>query len=241
MAIVISVRLVPQLVPQDDVLRRSSLRAAARCAWRPGALFAAVLGGLYFGLFTAQEAAAVGTGFAFFFWLASGKASFKGLLEATRDAVGGSAVLYLILIGASVFGSFVNLSDAPTAILGAIDPQVLPHWLILLLLVILYLILGSIFDTVAALVITVPFVIPIILALDGNLIWWSIVTLSLVEIGMITPPIGMNVFVLKGVLGDQVNIGTIFKGVIPFLLADMTRLLLLIAFPVITLWPPGHS
>lgn len=81
----------------------------------------------------------------------------------------------------------------------------------LLLLVIMYLVLGGNFDTVAALVITVPFVIPIVVALGGDLVWWGIVTLSLVEIGMITPPIGMNNFVLKGVLGDEVRIGTIFR------------------------------
>lgn len=238
-AIFIYVRLVPGQAPEADAGRRLGLRAAAHRAGRPGALFAVVLGGLYGGLFTAQEAAAVGAGFAFLFWLWSGKASLAGLIEATRDAVSGSAVLYLILIGANTFGSFVNLSNAPAAILSAIDPEILPAWIILLLLVIMYLILGSIFDTVAALVITVPFVIPIIVALDGNLIWWGIVTLSLVEIGMITPPIGMNVFVLKGVLGGQVEIGAIFRGVVPFLLADLVRLFLLIAFPAISLWLPG--
>jgi C4-dicarboxylate transporter DctM subunit len=235
-AIMIYVRIVPGQAPLTDTTQRFSLTAALRRAWRPGALFAAVLGGLYGGLFTAQEAAAVGAGFAFLFWLASGSASFSGLIEATRDAVSGSAVLYLILIGANAFGSFVNLSGAPTAILSAIDPAVMPAWLVLLILVVMYLILGSVFDTVAALVITLPFVIPIIIALDGNLIWWGIVTLSLVEIGMITPPIGMNVFVLKGMLGDQVKIGTIFRGIVPFLIADMLRLLLLISFPSITLF-----
>ncbi|MEW5423342.1 TRAP transporter large permease subunit [Amorphus sp. 3PC139-8] len=235
-AIIVSTRLVPRQVPAaSDADRLAPGRVAAK-AWRPMALFLTVLGGLYGGIFTVQEAAAVGAGLAFLFWLASGKATARGLMDATRDAVTNSGALYLILIGAGAFGSFLNLSGAPAAILGTINPDTLPHWLVLVLLVAMYLVLGSVFDTVAALVITVPFVIPIILQMDGNLIWWGVVTLSLIEIGMITPPIGMNVFVLKGVLGSEVPIGAIFRGVLPFLMADLCRLALLISFPAIALW-----
>ncbi len=238
-AIIIATRLSPALAPASDHDQRFAPMQALRSAWRPTLLFTCVLGGLYGGVFTAQEAAAVGAGLAFVFWLASGKASVRGLMNATRDAVTMSARLYLILIGAGVFGSFLNLSGAPGAIMNLIDPNVLPVWLVLTLLVVMYLVLGSVFDTVAALVITVPFVIPIIIAMDGNLVWWGVVTLSLVEIGMITPPIGMNVFVLKGVLGDDVSIATIFRGVVPFLMADLLRIVVLIAFPALSLWLPS--
>jgi len=103
----------------------------------------------------------------------------------------------------------------------------------------MYLILGSVFDTMAAVLVTAPFIIPLVTAMGYDLIWWGIVTLSLVEIGMITPPIGMNVFVMQSVIAREVPLGTIFRGTLPFLVADMIRLLLLILFPIITLWLPG--
>lgn len=239
-AVLVLVRLRPNLAPltDDDDAPVSPVRAILT-AWRPILLFLSVVGGLYGGLFNVQEAAAAGTGFAFFFWLLSGRASARGLLRSIRDAVGTSAVLYTIIIGANIFGSYLTYAGVTNAILALIDPAVMPAWQILLILVIMYLILGSVFDTVAAMVVTVPFVIPIIVALNYDLIWWGVVTLTIIEIGMITPPVGMNVFVMKSLVGDEVPITTIFKGVAPFLVADGIRLFLLIAFPIITLWLPA--
>ncbi|ARP97893.1 TRAP transporter large permease subunit [Pseudorhodoplanes sinuspersici] len=231
------VRLKPELAPEGAETKTSRLKAMF-IAWRPGLLFLLVIGGLYGGLFTAQEAAAVGTGFAFLFWLLSGRASWHGLFTAVRAAATTSATLYLLIVGANIFGAFLNLAGITNAVLSIIDPATTPAWLILVILVAMYLVLGSVFDTVAALIITVPFVVPIISALGYDLIWWGVVTLTLVEIGMITPPIGMNVFVMKSLVGKEVPISTIFKGVVPFLIADSIRLLLLILFPVITLWLP---
>ncbi|GEO86943.1 MULTISPECIES: TRAP transporter large permease subunit [Alphaproteobacteria] len=238
-AILVYVRIRPDVAPLIDDGREVSPVRAILTAWRPILLFLCVIGGLYGGLFNAQEAAAAGTGFAFVFWLVSGRASVAGLLESIRDAVGTSAVLYIIIIGANIFGAYLNFAGVTNAVLSVIEPGVTPAWLILLILVIMYLILGSVFDTVAAIVVTVPFVIPIIVALDYDLIWWGVVTLTLVEIGMITPPVGMNVFVMKSQVGDEVSITTIFKGVVPFLMADGVRLFLLISFPIITLWLPA--
>jgi len=237
-AVMILVRVRPDLAPPPDKSLRFAPFAALRRAWRPILLFACVLGGLYGGVFTVQEAAAAGTGFAFVFWLFSGQASVSGLLKAITEAAGTAAGLYLLIVGANIFGAYLNLAGVSRAILMIIDPTVMPAWLILTLLVVMYLVLGSIFDTVAALVVTVPFVIPIILAMDYDLIWWGVVTLALVEIGMITPPIGMNVFVMKSLVRDEVSITTIFRGVVPFLCADMVRLVLLITIPTLTLWLP---
>lgn len=230
--------LRPDLAPLPDrTVSRHPVRGLLG-AWRPVLLFLLVVGGLYGGLFTTQEAAAVGTGFAFIFWLISGKASGNGLFKAARDAVTTSATLYLLIIGATIFSAFLNLAGITNAVLSLIEPATTPAWVAIFILVWMYLILGSIFDTVAALVVTVPFVIPIITAFNYDLIWWGIITLSLVEIGMITPPIGMNVFVMKSLVGDEIPIKTIFKGALPFLVADSFRVLLLIAFPIITLWLP---
>jgi len=238
-AVMILVRLHPSLAPPPDKSLRFAPIGAVKRAWRPILLFVCVLGGLYGGIFTVQEAAAAGTGFAFVFWLFSGRASVSGLSGAISGAAGTAAGLFLLIVGANIFGAYLNLAGVTMAILSIIDPATMPGWLILSILVIMYLVLGSVFDTVAALVVTVPFVIPIILAMDLDLIWWGIVTLALVEIGMITPPIGMNVFVMKSLVRDEVSITTIFRGVMPFLAADMVRLILLITIPALTLWLPG--
>jgi tripartite ATP-independent transporter DctM subunit len=241
-AIIIQVRVKPELAEisgaTDEPAGAVSPLRAVVSAWRPVLLFLLVVGGLYGGLFTTQEAAAVGAGFAFMFWLISGRASWEGLVQVGRDAVATSATLYLLIIGASVFGAFLNLAGITQAILAFIDPATTPGWLAITALVIMYLLLGSVFDTVAALVVTAPFVIPIVSAFHYDLIWWGIITLSLIEIGMIHPPVGMNVFVIKSVVKD-VDLTTIFKGVIPFLIADGIRLILLIVFPIITLWLPN--
>lgn len=238
-SVLIQVRLRPDLAPVPDSSETFAPFRALRIAWRPITLFLAVLGGLYGGVFTVQEAAAVGAGFSFVAWLMSGRASVSGLFEALRDAAGTSAGLYLLIIGANIFGSHLNFAGMAQALEAVINPDTLPAWAVLTLLAIMYLVLGSIFDTVAAVVITVPFVLPIILSMGFDPIWWGIVTLTLVEIGMITPPIGMNVFVMKAVVGNRVRLSTIFGGVLPFLAADMLRMVLLIAFPAISLWLGG--
>jgi tripartite ATP-independent transporter DctM subunit len=238
-SILIQVRIRPAIAPAPDPTDSFAPIRALRIAWRPIILFAAMLGGLYGGVFTAQEAAAVGAGFAFLAWLSSGRASLADLFEALRDAAGTSAGLYLLVIGANIFGSYLNFAGMPQALAAVINPEILPVWAVLSLLTLMYLVLGSIFDSVAAVVVTVPFVLPIILSMGFDPIWWGVVTLTLVEIGMISPPIGMNVFVMKAVVGDQVKISTIFRGVMPFLAADLLRMVLLIAFPVLSLWLVG--
>ena len=238
-SVLVQVRLRPDLAPAPDGSEPFAPIRALRIAWRPIALFLAVLGGLYGGVFTVQEAAAVGAGFSFVAWLMSGRASVGGLFEALRDAAGTSAGLYLLIIGANIFGSHLNFTGMAQALEAVINPDTLPAWVVLTLLAIMYLVLGSIFDTVAAVVITVPFVLPVILSMGFDPIWWGIVTLTLVEIGMITPPIGMNVFVMKAVVGNRVKLSTIFGGVLPFLAADLFRMVLLIAFPAISLWLGG--
>lgn len=237
--VVVVVRLKPELAPESGEKPPFAPLRALACAWRPIILFGLVVGGLYAGVFTVQEAASVGTALSFVFWLFSGRANFRGLFGALTDAMSTTAMVFVIIVGAYIFGAFLNLAGITTAVLGLIDIEATPAWLIIAFLVLMYLVLGSVFDAVAALLVTVPFVIPIIVALDLDVIWWGIITLTLVEIGMITPPMGMNVFVMKGMVGDRVPMQTIFKGVVPFLMADSVRLAVLLAFPVITLWLPS--
>ena len=146
-SVLIQVRLRPDAAPVPDSSETFAPVYALRIAWRPITLFLAVLGGLYGGVFTVQEAAAVGAGFSFVAWLMSGRASVSGLFEALRDAAGTSAGLYLLIIGANIFGSHLNFAGMAQALEAVINPDTLPAWAVLTLLAIMYLVLGSIFDT----------------------------------------------------------------------------------------------
>ena len=238
-AAAIVVRINPQLAPGVEKFDATVARKALVQAWRPVVLFVLVLGGLYGGYFTTQEAASVGAALALIFALLSkdfDRAKFK---ESLVDTAMNSGAIYVIFIGANIFANFMSFSDVARMVLSFVDINTTPHWLVLFSLVVFYLLLGTVFDTLAAVLVTTPLVIPLIIGMDYDLIWWGIVTLSLVEVGMITPPLGMNVFVMRSVVGERLSLNTIFKGIVPFLFADLFRIFLLVVFPSITLWLPS--
>ena len=140
-------------------------------------------------------------------------------------------------MGASIFAYFVTLSHLPDAVVTGIKGLGLPPLGVIFLFVLMYLVLGSVFDTVAAMVITLPFVFPVIVDLGYDPVWWGVVNVVAMEIGMITPPIGMNVFVLHGV-AKTLPLKTIFAGILPFFCADVVRLSVIAVFPTIVLWLP---
>lgn len=238
-AIMIAVRLKPELAPTVDKFDWPYARKALVQAWRPTLLFLMVLGGLYGGVFTTQEAASVGAILAFLFAITTRGFTWQKFKESLMDTALNAGAIYVIFMGANIFASFMSFSDVASLILELVNIDTTPHWLILLALVVIYLLLGTVFDTLAAVLVTTPLVVPLILGMDYDLIWWGVVTLSLVEIGMITPPLGMNVFVMRSVVGDRLELATIFKGVVPFLIADLVRITLLVCFPIITLWLPS--
>ena len=238
-AIMISIRLRPELSPAPSGFDTRMFLRALLAAWRPILLFTLVLSGLYGGVFTTQEAAAVGAVLALVFALFSPEFTLRGFWNSLAEAAVNSAAIYVVVAGANMFAAYLTMTDITTTVLTVVDLNTTPYWLILLCIVIMYLILGSVFDTMAAVLVTAPFIIPLITAMGYDLIWWGIVMLSLVEIGMITPPIGMNVFVMQSVIAREVPLSTIFRGTVPFLMADVVRLLLLILFPIISLWLPG--
>ncbi len=239
LAIFISVRLKPSLAPDVEEFDWKVARAAMVKAWRPVLLFALVLGGLYGGMFTTQEAASVGALLSFVFAVGTKGFTLDKFKASLIDTGINAGAIYVIFIGANIFASFMSFTDITQLVLSLVDINTMPHWLILLGLVLFYLLLGTVFDTLAAVLVTTPLVVPLIVGMDYDLIWWGVVTLSLVEIGMITPPLGMNVFVMRSVVGDRLPLSTIFRGVTPFLMADLVRVILLTVFPVITMWLPG--
>ena len=208
-------------------------------------LFAFIMIGIYGGFFTPTEAAGMGAGASVLVALALRTMSFRDFLAATFDSVRATAMIFAVIIGAELFTNFINFAGLPDALAGLVAEFELPAWAVIAMIIVIYLILGCVLESLSMILLTVPVFYPLMyelpftneLLLDPEyaLIWFAIVVVVVTEISLITPPVGMNVFVLKSVLRD-VSLGTIFKGVLPFWIADIVRLVLLIAVPWLSLW-----
>ncbi len=233
----ILVKRNPEIGPAGGRLSWAERAGVLKESWGVLLLLGAVIGGIYGGVFTVTEAASLGAGLAFAFTVVRGKLTMASFWEVLKDTASNSAMIYLIIAGASIFSHFITISKMPDALVAAITAMALPPLAVIFVLMVVFLILGSIFDTVAAMVITMPFIFPLIINLGYHPIWWGIVLVMVIEVGMITPPIGMNVFVIFGV-ADGIPLKTIFKGILPFFYADLLRITLIILFPALTLWLP---
>lgn len=201
-------------------------------------LFVVVMGGMYGGAFTPTEAAGIGAfgAFTISYWKRS--MSLARLEKALVDTVHTSGSIFAILIGATVLSNFINMTGAPESFAEAVRAMELgPTW-ILLGIIVLYIILGCFFETLSVLLITLPVFLPLILGAGIDLIWFGVLVVVTVELGLITPPFGMNVFVMAS-SARGIDTGVVFRGLIPFICADLVRLGLLIAFPIISLYLPG--
>jgi TRAP-type C4-dicarboxylate transport system permease large subunit len=190
-------------------------------------------------VFTATEAGAVGGGFAFLFALARGRLKGDAFWRVMGDVARNTALIYMLLFGAVAFSFFIGVTQLPQVLVAFIQEQHLAPIVVISLLLVIYLLLGFFMDPITTLFITVPVVLPLVVSLGYDPIWWGIITIAAVEVGLIHPPFGLNAFIIKGVAGDDVTIGTIFRGIVPFLAADFVKLALLVAFPIIALWLPG--
>ena len=236
--VALMVRLRPGLGPAAPRLPWRVRLAELRHAGPIALLLVAVLGGAMFGVFTATEAAAVGAALAFFFAVMRRRLTRPRFWEALTDTASNTAMVYVIIAGAALFSYFVTLSQAPAALVGAIGESGVPGPVVIALLLAMFIVLGAVFDEVAALVITMPFVLPLVTSLGYDPVWWGIINVVVCELGMIVPPIGINVFLIHGLARD-IPLASIYRGVAPFIAADGLRLALLAAFPAITLWLPS--
>lgn len=209
-----------------------------RNVWATLLLFAFVIGGIYGGLFTATEAAGMGAAGAFLIGIArrrlSGPDILRSLLEATRT----TAAVFTVLIGAILFGYFLTITQTPQKVTEFLTGLGIGRYGVLALIMIMYLVLGCLMDALAMIILTVPIIFPVVVALGFDPIWFGVIIVMTVELGLIHPPVGMNIFVIKSVVED-VKISTIFYGVLPFIITDILRLILLIAFPILALWLPS--
>jgi len=236
--VMLYVRLAPGAAPPTRTRDPGELGATARQCVPVGILFALVMGGLYFGVFTDTESAAVGAFGAFLFAAWRGKLGRGAFWAVMAETTATTAMIYALIFGAQIFSFFVGVStltQSATAWVGSLNLSPLAVMAVILLG---YLALGSLMEAFAVMVITVPIVTPLVLSLGFDLVWWGIIMLIVVEVGMIHPPLGLNVFVLKSITPD-VPLWTIYRGVLPFCAADLIKLILLVLIPAITLWLPG--
>ena len=219
---------------------RTTLRekfASLRQSWGVLLLFLVIIGGLYSGLFTPTEAAGIGAFGAFLFTLLNKKLDRKIFMTALTGTMKSTAMIFVIVIGAMIFGYFLAISRVPFELASFVSGLNVPPHAVLCCILIVYILLGCIMDTLAMVILTVPIFYPVIVKLGFDPIWFGIIMVLVSEMGVITPPVGMNVYVIHGVAAD-VPLFTIFRGVMPFLLMMILCIILIVIFPQIALFLP---
>jgi C4-dicarboxylate transporter, DctM subunit len=239
MTIVLIGLVRPNYLPAGERSSWAQRLQSLRDVWATLLLFAFVIGGLYGGLFTPTEAGGMGAGGAFIIGVLRGRLSRadirRSLLQATRTA----AAVFTVLIGALLFGYFLTVTQTPQKVTAFLTGLGVGRYGVLALIMLMYLVLGCLMDALAMIILTIPIIFPVIKQLGFDPIWFGVIIVMTVELGLIHPPVGMNMFVIKSVVED-VKISTIFYGVIPFILTDLVRLLLLISFPILATYLPSR-
>jgi tripartite ATP-independent transporter DctM subunit len=211
---------------------------ALRSVWGVALLFLLVIGGIYGGVFTATEGAGVGAAGAFFFALLRRTLTPRLLAEILVESARTTAMLFTILIAAMIFTNFINFTTMP-ADLKAFVLQFSPHpIMVVVVMMAIYLLLGMVMEELAIVLLTIPVFFPIIMGLGFDPVWFGILIVTIVEIGLISPPVGLNLFVINAMI-KEVKLTSIYRGVWPFVAADIVRLGILIAVPAISLWLPS--
>ena len=210
-----------------------------RDIWAMLLLFIFVIGGLYGGLFTPTEAGGVGATGALIIGVIRGKLDGLQIRRSLLQAVRTAAAVLTVLIGALLFGYFLTVTQTPQKVTSFLTALGLGRYGVLALIMVMYIVLGCLMDSLAMIILTIPIIFPVIVQLGFDPIWFGVIIVMTVELGLIHPPVGMNVFVIKSVV-QEVTFSTIFRGVLPFILTDLIRLVILIAFPILALWLPSH-
>ena len=242
-AVMIGVRchLRPELAPKVD-LSGVTLRDKAislRRIWPVGLIAAMVVGVIYGGIATATEAGAIGAVATALVAFSQRTLDRRGLMQCANETVVTTATLLLIGIGATLLAQFLALSGVPRFLSGALQDVTTNHVAVILICCLIYLVMGAFLDTIGIMLLTLPILIPIFRELGINEIWAGVILVKMLEIGLLTPPRGMNVFVMNRVSGDSIKLGTIFRGVSWFLLVEIVVMALLIFIPAIILFLPS--
>jgi C4-dicarboxylate transporter DctM subunit len=236
-AIAIVVRRKPQIAPVSERVTWSERVAAARRAAPSLALLLGVFIGIYSGVFTVSEAASAAAILALLFAIMRRRLSWGNLFNGMYEAASVTAMLYLILMAAPIFTYFINLAHVPDALVQWIAAHHFPPLGVIFALTIVYILLGTFFEEMSSILITLPLILPIIVNLGYDPLWWGVICLIQVEMALIHPPMGIIVFLLH-TIAPKISMSTIYRGVVPFLVADFAVLIVLILLPGIVLWLP---
>lgn len=243
-AVAVAIRLNPSLAPKSEGQEPFTNRERIGVISVLG-LFLVIIVGIYGGLFTPIEAAGIGAAVAFVIAVVIGRVGFPQLFSACLDSARATAMIFAIVIGAEIFTNFINFAGLPDALAAWVVDLEVNAFLVILGIVLIYLVLGAVLESLSMILLTVPVFYPLMYELDFGLeilndpelvlIWFAVIVVVVTEISLISPPVGLNVFVLRSVLPD-VSLRTIFRGILPFWIADLLRLALLIAIPGLSLW-----
>lgn len=236
-AIALAVRLRPQVAP---VSARASWRERIATIRRAAPSFALLLGvflSIYSGVFTINEAASAAAVLALLAALARRRLTWNGLLQGMYETASVTAMLYVILMAAPIFTYFINLAHVPEALVFWVKGHNFPPLGVIFALTLIYILLGTFFEEMSSILITLPLILPVIVSLGYDPLWWGIICLIQVEMALIHPPLGIIVFLLHAIR-PEISMGTIYRGVVPFLVADFAALIILILMPGLVLWLP---
>jgi len=228
----------PHLLPRGEKFSWTARWHSVRGLWAIFFLFLMVLGGIYTGIFTVQEAAGVGAIGALVIGVIRGQLRMPEIRGALVQALRVSSAIMLIVIGAYLFGYFLTVTQFTQNAVQFLVGLPIGAYGVLTLIMLCYLVLGAVMDELAMLLLTVPIVVPAIVALGFDPVWFGVILVMAVTLGLISPPVGMNVFVINSIARD-VPLVSIYKGTLPFISMDIIRLIILCAFPALSLWLPG--
>ena len=227
----------PSVAPSSDSIERPDNRALFIALWPVSVIFGVVMGGIYGGFFTSIEASGIGAAASLAFAPTRHNLTLRGVFDILVDTAKTSARMFAIILGAALFGEFINMTGVHEGLLRVVGGSGLSPFGIIMLMVVIYILLGSVLESLSMILLTVPIFFPIIKTLGYDPVWFGILIVVVVEIGLIHPPIGVNLFVIRSVMPD-IPMMTVVKGVIPFIVADLLRILLIASVPSISLWLP---
>lgn len=224
--------------PEETITAADRWRSLGRC-WSIVVLFVVVIGGIYAGYFTPSQAAGVGAYAALALGLVLGRLNLRKIGAALKESVYQASMIFAIAVAGKIYVSFIALTGLSGAVGDWIAATDVSMVAVLALVVLLYIVLGMFLDPIGIILLTLPLTIPIIEGYGLSLIWFGVVVVKLLEIGLVTPPIGLNVFVIKSIVGERIRLETIFKGISLFLLAEVVVLALILGIPGLSLWLPS--
>lgn len=238
MTVFVVSRVKPHWAPVGPAMPWNERVRAVTSLWKLALLFGLAVGGIYGGWFSPTEAAGIAAFTAIIIGFATRELTWHALYECIIETLHTTAMLMFIIVGAWVFAYFVVQTQLPAGLIDLIKYFDLAPWAVIAMILVFYIILGCVLDAVAIILVTVPVFLPVVTSMGYDPVWYGILMVVVVEIGLITPPVGLNIFVIRAQLPD-IELTTIFKGIVPFLVADFVLIVLLLIFPQIALWLPG--